>query len=204
MEPRERILKGTEELFFRYGIKSVTMDDIARHMGISKKTIYLSFKDKDEIVHTLMEVKLREDEHNCHQLSENSENIVEEMFLHMKQMGTMMGKINPNAFYDLQKYHPKSWDLFKDFKENCIQRLVEEALTKGIRDGIVRKDINPRIMAKLRMEEIEMGFNPQLFSPDKFNVLEVQLALIDHFLHGICTIKGHKLINKHKELTEEE
>ena len=180
------------------------MDDIARHMGISKKTIYLSFKDKDEIVHTLMEVKLREDEHNCHQLSENSENIVEEMFLHMKQMGTMMGKINPNAFYDLQKYHPKSWDLFKDFKENCIQRLVEEALTKGIRDGIVRKDINPRIMAKLRMEEIEMGFNPQLFSPDKFNVLEVQLALIDHFLHGICTIKGHKLINKHKELTEEE
>jgi AcrR family transcriptional regulator len=204
MEPKERILKGTAELFFRYGIKSVTMDDIAKHLGISKKTIYQSFRDKDEIVHTLMEMMLKQDEENYHSVSQNSENIVQEIFLHMKHMGILMGQINPNAFYDLQKYHPASWNLFKTFKENCIQRMVEEALAKGIKDGIVRKDVNPKIMAKLRMEEVDMGFNPTLFPPDKYKVLEVQLALIDHFLHGVCTLKGHKLINKHKELIEEE
>jgi hypothetical protein len=75
---------------------------------------------------------------------------------------------------------------------------------KGIKDGIVRKDIDPKILAKLRMEEVEMGFNPLLFPPEKFKILDVQLSLIDHFLHGICTLKGHKLINKHKELKEEE
>ncbi len=204
MEPKERILKGAEELFFRYGIKSVTMDDIAKHLGISKKTIYLSFEDKDQVVHTLMQHKLREDEENLALVSRKSENIIEEIFLHMKHMGTMIGQVNPNAFYDLQKYHQKSWSLFTSFKENCIQRMVEEALVKGIKDGIVRKDVDPKILAKLRMEEVEMGFNPLLFPPEKFKILDVQLSLIDHFLHGICTLKGHKLINKHKELKEEE
>jgi hypothetical protein len=75
---------------------------------------------------------------------------------------------------------------------------------QDIKDGIVRPDVNTKIMAKLRMEEVDMGFNPELFPPDKFKILEVQLALLDHFLHGICTLKGHKLINKHKQLQEEE
>jgi AcrR family transcriptional regulator len=174
MEPKERILKGAEELFFRYGLKSVTMDDIAKHLGISKKTIYQSFADKDEVVHRLMEEKLKEDELTVKHMSQSASTIVEEMFDLMKHMSAMFGKINPNVFYEMQKYHPKAWNLLKTFKENCIQRTVEEALAKGIKDGLVRKDINVRIMVKLRMEEVEMGFNPLLFSPDKFNVLEVQ------------------------------
>jgi AcrR family transcriptional regulator len=204
MEPKVRILKGAEELFFRYGIKSVTMDDIARHLGISKKTIYQSFGDKDEVVNTLMEYKLKEDEVEYCQISDKSNNIIEEIFLLMKHMSSVFGKINPNVFYDLQKYHSSSWERFKTFKEDCIQRMVEEAIMKGIVDGIVRQDINPKIMATLRMEEVEMGFNPRLFPPDKFKILEVQLALLDHFLHGICTLKGHKLVNKYKQVIEEE
>jgi AcrR family transcriptional regulator len=204
MEPKVRILKGAEELFFRYGIKSVTMDDIARHLGISKKTIYQSFGDKDEVVNTLMEYKLKEDEVEYCQISDKSHNIIEEIFLLMKHMSSVFGKINPNVFYDLQKYHSSSWERFKTFKEDCIQRMVEEAIIKGIVDGIVRQDINPKIMATLRMEEVEMGFNPRLFPPDKFKILEVQLALLDHFLHGICTLKGHKLVNKYKQVIEEE
>jgi AcrR family transcriptional regulator len=204
MDQKERILKGAEELFFRYGIKSVTMDDIAKNLGISKKTIYQSFSDKDEVVHTLMALKLKEDQQNIRAISENSGDIIEEIFVMMKHMGVMFSQINPNAFYDLQKYHPKSWDLMKAFKEDCIERLLEDAMQKGIKDGIIRPDINTRIMTKLRMEEVEMGFNPNLFPPDKFKILDVQLALLDHFLHGICTLKGHKLINKRKQLIEEE
>ena len=186
MEPKERILRGAEELFFRYGIKSITMDDIARHLCISKKTIYQSFQDKDEV---------------C-KLSSSAPNIIEEIFQIMDHLTTTFGQINSNVFYDLQKYHPKSWDLFKKFKENCIQKAMEDALIKGITDGIVRPDISTKILAKLRMEEVEMGFNPELFPPDKFNILDVQLALIDHFLHGICTLEGHKLVIQHKLLKE--
>ena len=204
METKDRIIKGAEELFFKYGIKSVTMDDIAKHLAISKKTIYQFYVDKDAVVETLMKLKLKEDEDYFRQLAETSENVVEEVFGCMKRLSSMFSQLNPNLFYDLQKYHLSSWKLFKQFKEEFIERMVEKSIEKGIAQGLVRTDVNPKILARLRIEEVEMGFNPQIFPPGKFTIVEVQLALIDHFLCGICTIKGHKLINKYKEVKDEE
>jgi AcrR family transcriptional regulator len=204
METKDRILKGAEELFLKYGIKSITMDDIAKHLGVSKKTIYQYYSDKNEVVEILMKQLTRENECVFNTIAEKSTNMVEEVFAMMKHMGQMFTQMNPNLFYDLQKYHPKSWVHFKKFKEDTIEKMVETSVKKGIAQGIVRTDINTKIIARLRMEEIEMGFNPMVFPPDKFKIVDVQLALFDHFLHGICTIKGHKLINKYKELTEEE
>ena len=77
-------------------------------------------------------------------------------------------------------------------------------MEKGKKQGLVRADVNTKIMARLRMEEIEMGFSPEKFPPDKFKIVDVQLALIEHFLYGICTLKGHKLINKYKQVVEED
>ncbi|MES2593477.1 MAG: TetR/AcrR family transcriptional regulator [Bacteroidota bacterium] len=204
METKDRILKGAEELFFKYGIKSITMDDIAKHLGISKKTIYQFYSDKNEVVETLVGRLTKEKECEFEEIADTASNVIEEVFAMMKRMGAIFTQMNPNLFYDLQKYHPNTWKLFKQFKEECIERMVENSVKKGIEQGLVRADINTKIMARLRMEEVEMGFNPQAFPPDKFKIIDVQLALLDHFLHGICTLKGHKMINKYKEVTEEE
>jgi AcrR family transcriptional regulator len=204
METKTRILHGAEELFFKYGIKSVTMDDIAKHLAISKKTIYQFFEDKNELVETLMSVALKKDECEFKQIQTDSENVIVEVFNMMKHMGNMFSKINPNIFYDLQKYHPNAWKQFKVFKHECMAKMVEGSIERGIKEGLVRTDINAKVIARLRIEEVEMGLNPEIFPPDKFKMLDVQLAMIDHFLHGICTLKGHKLINKYKEVTEEE
>ena len=203
-EMKQRILSATHELFMKYGIRSVSMDDIAKHIAISKKTIYQSYKDKDELVHELMKVKLKEDEKEFQDLEKESENVIDEIFNIMKHMGKVMGKINPSVFYDLQKYHPETWKLFREFKDNFILNMVENSLLRGIRQGHIRAEINTKILARMRMEQIEMGFNPAIFPPDKFKLLDVQLSMIDHFLYGICTLKGHKLINKYKQITEEE
>jgi TetR/AcrR family transcriptional regulator, cholesterol catabolism regulator len=204
METKERILKGAEELFFKYGIKSVTMDDIAKHLAISKKTIYQFFEDKNEMVETLMTVSLKQDECEFKQIQVDSENVIVEVFNMMKHMGNMFSKINPTIFYDLQKYHPKAWAQFKIFKEDCMAKMVESSIERGINEGLVRADVNAKVLSRLRIEEVEMGLRADIFPPDKFRMLDVQLALIDHFLHGICTLKGHKMINKYKEVTEEE
>jgi len=204
MEVKERILKGAEELFFRYGIRSITMDDIAKHLSVSKKTIYQFYADKDEIVRTMMKEKLKQDEKNFCQISKISENVIEEVFNIMKQMQKTIGQLNPNIFYDMQKYHPDSWKLFKEFKENYILGMVEDTLVRGKKQGLIRPEVSHKILSKLRMEEIEMGFNPVVFPPDKFKILDVQIALLDHFLYGICTLKGHKLVNKYKQVIEEE
>ena len=204
METNERILKGAEELFFKYGIKSVTMDDIAKHLAVSKKTIYQFYEDKNEMVEMLMTVKLKEDECEFKQIQKDSENVIVEVFNMMKHMGNMFSKINPTIFYDLQKYHPKAWAQFKQFKEDCMAKMVEESITRGIKEGLVRSDLHPKILARLRIQEVEMGFDAEIFPPDKFKLIDVQIAMLDHFLHGICTLKGHKMINKYKQLTEEE
>jgi TetR/AcrR family transcriptional regulator, cholesterol catabolism regulator len=204
MEPKDKILKGAEELFFKYGIKSVTMDDIAKHLAVSKKTIYQFFEDKNELVETLMSAKLKEDECEFRQIQDESENMIVEVLNMMKHMGAMFSKTNPTIFYDLQKYHPNAWKQFQDFKCDCMAKMIEASIERGIREGLVRQDINGKVLSRLRIEEVEMGFNSSIFPPDKFKILDVQLAMLDHFLHGICTLKGHRMINKYKQVTEEE
>lgn len=202
MDNRKKILFAAYELFFRYGIKSVTMDDIAKHLSISKKTIYLSFQNKDEVVHTLMEQVLLKDQADFITIAKNTSNVVEEVFVMMKKMNGILNTINPNIFYDLKKYHPKTWSLFHKFRMEFVVNCVVVSLEKGKKDGLIRLDINSNILAKLRGEEIEMGFNPAVFPIDKFKILDVQIAFVEHFLYGICTLKGHKLINKYKKIVE--
>ncbi len=204
METKDRILLGAEELFFKYGIKSITMDDIAKHLAISKKTIYQFFSDKNELVETLMREKLKHDECDIKKIQADSENVIVEVFNTMKHIGIMFSKINPNIFYDLQKYHPNAWIQFKVFKQECMAQMVENSIERGVKEGLVRSDLNAKILARLRIEEVEMGLNSEIFPPDKFKMLEVQIVMIDHFLHGICTLKGHKLINKYKQVSEDE
>jgi TetR/AcrR family transcriptional regulator, cholesterol catabolism regulator len=204
MAPKERILHAAAELFFRYGIKSITMDEIAKHLSMSKKTIYQFFRDKDEIVHELLAKDLRQHMCDFTEISKTSNNVVEEVFLHMKKMHAMFSNINPNIFYDLRKHHPKTWSMFHDFRCNYAYEMVKTALDRGKEQGFVRQDIDTGLMAKFRVEQMDLAFNPDLFPPDKYRILDVQLAFTEHFLYGICTLKGHKLINKHKQITEEE
>jgi TetR/AcrR family transcriptional regulator, cholesterol catabolism regulator len=204
METKDRIIQGAIELFFRFGIKSITMDDIAKHLSMSKKTIYQFFRDKDEIVHTMFALELEKDQREFQEIADKAGNVVEEVFMFMKKMHQIFGSINPSIFYDLQKYHPQTWALFRTFREECAEIMITKSLEKGKLDGLVRKDINIPLLSRLRMEELEMGLNVQIFPADKFKMLDVQLAIAEHFLYGICTLKGHKLINKYKHITEEE
>lgn len=204
MDSKQKIVAGAEVLFLKYGIKSITMDDIARQLAISKKTIYQYFPDKDAVVHQLMIEKLKEDERDFKAVTETAQNVIDEVFGFMKLMTSMFSKINPIVFYDLQKYHPQTWKLFEAFKSNFICNMVEASIERGKQQGLVRQDANPKILARLRMQEIELAFNPLIFPPDKYKILDVQLAFIEHFLYGICTLKGHKQINKLRQIIEEE
>ncbi len=204
METKERILVAAHELFFKFGIKSVTMDDIARHLGMSKKTIYQFFRDKDEIVHDLTENTLKQHVEKFCQINSSSKNAIEEILLTMEHMGFMFSQMNPNVFYDMQKYFPKSWLRFRDFKESHLMQMVESNFKRGVEEGMFRPDINAKVLARLRIEEVEMAMNPAVYPSSEYDVTQVQVALLDHFLFGIVTIKGHRLINKYKQIEDNE
>lgn len=204
MKNKEKILSGAKELFYKYGIKNITMDEIARHLAISKKTIYHAFPDKDALVNSLMLKDLKTNHKDFDEIFNKSVNVVDEIFIIMKKMTEIFSNCNPVMYYDLQKFYPQTWKLFTDFREKYILAHVERSIEKGKKEGLVRPDINTKILAHLRMEEIAMAMSGSSFPADKFSMLDVQLALAEHFLYGICTLKGHKLINKYKEINEEE
>ncbi|MBK9637922.1 MAG: TetR/AcrR family transcriptional regulator [Bacteroidetes bacterium] len=204
LETEIRILVGAEELFSRFGIKNVTMDEIARHLGMSKKTIYLHYIDKNKLVQAVVNRMIQEHDIQCKEFESKSDNAISEIFLIMNYMNAFFSQINPNLFFDMQRYHPEAWKYFIKFKEEVILEHVIGNLEKGRKEELYRKDFSLKILARLRIEEIEMAMSPQYFSPNKYNLQEVQIQLLDHFLHGICTIKGHKLFNQYKQLQEDE
>lgn len=200
----DRILETARELFYRNGIKSVTMDDIASEQGISKKTIYQYYKDKNSLVSALTKVQTNCQHHDICLIREEAENAIHELLESMKYMRQIFARINPSMFYDMKKYHPSAWNLFKEFKENELGGFIEENLRKGIKQGLYRNDLKIKILAKLRLNEIEMVLDPKAFPPHEFNIVEVQLIIMEHFIQGVVTLKGHKLLNKYTNTVEEE
>jgi len=203
MSQIDRIIQGGEELFLKAGIKSVTMDDIAKHVGMSKKTIYLFFKDKNELVIALVTKKLQEDERRIKQIISESTNVIVEMTNMMKCSEDVFSRINPIVIHDMQKYHPGAWEIFQNFKADVIIHTLEELLLKGINQGYVRPEIDVKILARMRVNQVELGFNTKQFPLAEFNPWKVQSQFLEHFFYGICTLKGYKLLNQYKNINDE-
>jgi AcrR family transcriptional regulator len=203
MGQTERIIAGGEELFLSAGIKSVTMDDIAKHLGMSKKTIYQFFKDKNELVMALVKKKLQEDEDQMATIISQSANVIEEMINMMKCSEEIFSRINPIVIHDMQKYHPDAWKQFQNFKADVLVRTLEELLSKGIKQGYIRPDIDVKIIARMRVSQVEMGFNINLFPVSEFSPWKVQYQFLEHFNYGICTLKGYKLLNQYKNINDD-
>ncbi|MBK0379411.1 TetR/AcrR family transcriptional regulator [Mucilaginibacter segetis] len=196
----QRIIQGGEDLFLQAGIKSVTMDDIAKHLGMSKKTIYHFFNDKNDLVIALVKKKLQDDENQINDIIERSPNVIEEMINMMKCSEEIFSRINPIVIHDMQKYHPEAWAEFQKFKAEVLINKLEQLLAKGIDQGFIRPDIDVKILAKMRVNQVEMGFNTNIFPTSQFSAWKVQYQLLEHFNYGICTLKGHKLLDQHKNI----
>jgi AcrR family transcriptional regulator len=203
MSQTERIISGGEELFLKAGIKSVTMDDIAKHLGMSKKTIYQFFKDKNELVIALVQKKLKEDEDQMGDIVSKSGNVIEGMINMMKCSEEIFSRINPIVIHDMQKYHPDAWKQFQNFKSGVIVQTLEELLKKGIEQGYIRPDIDVKVIARMRMIQVEMGFNTAIFPHSEFNVWKVQQQFLEHFNYGVCTLEGYKLLDEYRTLHEQ-
>src|SRR5687767_12088768 len=124
MEPQEKILKSALAQFFKYGIKHVTMDDIAKELGMSKKTIYQFFKEKDDLVNQLCEIELNNQECQVDEITQMANDPIHEIMLISNKMRLMMQNINPNFFLDLQKFYPVAFERFQAFKEGCAFKSV--------------------------------------------------------------------------------
>ena len=196
---RQKILKTSEHLFLKYGVRSISMDDISRHLSVSKKTLYQHFADKEDIVSMACQAHIESLASQFTEFTTNSKNAIEEMAKISQCLKQTMENTNPSLLFDLQKYHPKAWSVWVDHKNNFIRQSVIRNLKQGITEGYYRPELNVEIIGAMRLELVPLPFNEVVFPPSQFKMSEVQVQLFDHFVHGIVTEKGRKLYVKYKE-----
>ncbi|HWJ92944.1 MAG TPA: TetR/AcrR family transcriptional regulator [Flavisolibacter sp.] len=198
MDPKERILLKSNELFNRYGIRSVSMDDIATQLGMSKKTLYQYYVDKDELVNAVFDIILNSNKSQCLECSKKGENAIHEVFLSFDMMQDILTSMNPSVLFDMQKYHPSAYKKFQDFRNGFLYKLIRNNLERGIREEIYRPEIDTDILSKYRLFSVLLSFDPEVFPSNKTNLVYIEQQLLEHFLYGLATSKGEKLIQKYK------
>lgn len=199
MELKDRIKQKADELFRSYGIKSVTMDLIATRLGVSKKTIYQSFADKDELVDEVVTDLLIYNQSCCNKDRAKATDAIHEVFLAMEMVQQMLENMNPGILYDIERNHPLTFQKFLQHKNKFLLHILEENIERGKKEGLYRTDINTEVIARIRLETMMLPFNPELFPKNKFSLVDLQQQLIEHFLFGVATMKGHKLILKYQQ-----
>ena len=197
MEMKERIQLKAEELFKRYGIRSVTMDEISYQLGISKKTLYQSFTDKEEIVTAVFDRMMDDNKSRCIADKDNSDNAIHEVFLAFDNVLQMFTEMNPAILFDLQKYHPNVYVKFNSYKYEFLYNVIKENLERGVKEELYRPEINIDIITRFRIESSMLPFNTELFPQSKKDLAGVERELLQHFLFGLATTKGTKLIQKY-------
>lgn len=196
---KERIVRGAMELFMKYGVRSVSMDDIARHLSVSKKTLYQYFADKDEIVTIVAEFHLKQEQIQYDGLCAAAENAIDELVKISTCIKKDLQKMNPSLLFDLQKFHPKAWGAWLTHKQQHIGQSIIRNLKQGIAEGFFRPEINTDILALARLELVQITFDERVFPADRYNLAEVNLQLFEHFVYGILTDKGRKVYEKYKQ-----
>lgn len=198
MEAKERILLKSHELFYRYGIRSVSMDDIAAQLGMSKKTLYQFYTDKDELVNAVFDLALKSNQTQCLESHEQADNSIHEIFLSFDMLRAMIVNMNPSLIFDLQKYHPTAFNKYLAFKNEFLYKLIRSNLEKGIEEELYRPEIDVDVLTRYRLYSVMLAFNPDVFPDNRTNLLHIEEQLIEHFIYGLATVKGQKLIQKYK------
>lgn len=197
---KSKILKGAEELFTRYGVRSISMDDIARHLSVSKKTLYQHFVDKEDIVTMACKAHLERHAKEFEEIRDKAKNAIDELAGLSVCLKRNMQDMNPSLLFDLQKYHPRAWAEWQQFKNKFIRASVVRNLKQGIEEGYFRPELNPDVLSAVRLELVQLAFNEEIFPREQFKLTEVQMQIFDHFVYGIVTEKGKKLYQKCKEV----
>jgi AcrR family transcriptional regulator len=196
MDNRNRIIEGAAELFRVYGIKAVTMDSLASYLGMSKRTIYEVFSDKDEMLIGVMKWMSEKQRELVNKVLDESENAIAAIFTLLKINRDHFMNMSPAFQADMKRFHyevlMKKADKYEipDYKNN------QQVFERGIKEKLFRKDINPDLVNRCFDSLVRSIMNNDLYPYDQFSRNEIIVNVLINYLRGISTSQGIELINK--------
>ena len=190
------IVKRVWELYREFGIRSVTMDDVVREMGISKKTLYQYFSDKTELVVAVMDSVYEKRKNEMCEVLLGKENAIEEMLTYYGLQLKMTREHKPTLIYDLKKYYPKIHEKVSVRKRQHIYDSVLQNLKRGKSEGLFRADINEEILARLNLMRIEAIMSSGIFSDEEIVAPYFFKEIWSYHMYGIVNNKGRKILEQ--------
>ncbi|MCX6247032.1 MAG: TetR/AcrR family transcriptional regulator [Bacteroidetes bacterium] len=189
------ILEQVTRLYKRYGIKSVTMDDVASHLCISKKTLYEHFKDKEDLVRNIVLLDYNKRNKFFLEIKRKNLNAIEELFEVYRMINSMFRDYNASMEYDIHKYYPDLFSKVKDIRRKQMFETMYSNMNKGKREGLYRKDLNSRIIARLHVFKVENMFDNEIFTMEELSSIKVFNEVFVYHMQGIMNEMGRSFFD---------
>lgn len=193
------IIDEARMLLLRYGIKSMTMDDVAKELRVSKKTLYRFVRNKEDLVKQVMELECTRHREKVESVRNACYDAIRESFEFGTFIIDILREIDPSIHYDLEKYYPDAWEAFLEFKNGDIVGYVRDNLERGIEEGLYRDDFDPEVIARVYTYRIDAIFNGELFPPERFSFPQVYKEMFFYHMLGVVSEKGRRLLYKEWE-----
>ena len=195
-EQQEKWLQRVEELFFRLGIKSLTMDDVARELGISKKTLYAFVESKDDLVGKVMDRHIMQQCAIDQVVHAEATDAIDEMVRTIRQLMAELNQMKPNLVHELQKYHREVWDKVNEFQQSYILNLARQNLEWGRRDELYRNDFDLETTARFYIAGVMSIFDEAYFPKPPYTFEGLFKEFIVNYLYSVVSEKGRALLQE--------
>jgi len=189
-EKKIELIMRCASVFLRLGVRSVTMDDLAREIGVSKKTLYVHFQDKSQLINEIIDQKLMMDRTVCEMGIEQGENAIDSMFLISKSVMENISAISPTVFFDLKKHYPEAWQKLVDHKWNFVYQMFLENIKRGMEEGLYRENMDPDIIARLYVASTDLIIAGEVFPWPDYQYGKVFLETFRFHIRGMASDSG--------------
>ena len=196
MEEKIRtILQQVSDLYLKYGIKSVTMDDVSRELGVSKKTLYECFKDKNDLVKCFLDFHMQKIRIVFEQEA-NEGNAIDHLMNINRIITKFLTDFNQSVHYDLQKYYPEIFKSLFEYKRVHMFNSVKENIIRGMKEGLYRADLKPELIAQIYVSRVEASLDVDFLRNKDYTSNELFTEMFIYHIRGIASKKGIEYFEK--------
>ena len=193
-EKKLEIIGNALQVYMKYGIKSVTMDEMARQLGVSKKTLYQYVSDKNDLVEQCIQCAHHMDMEMIKIIIAENENAIDEVLAISKQVSEELKKVHPSIFFDLAKYHPNALKMMECHKDEFIKDTVKDNMRKGMKQGLYRSNLNVEVVSNLYLSTLDHILAGDFSSYKEMTTEEVYQEVFRYHIRGIASDEGIKYL----------
>lgn len=198
------LLERSSIVFMKYGLKSVTMDDLCREIGVSKKTIYKYFNDKNDLILTIIQFKIGIDKELCQVCTNSATNAIEELVNISRFIIEQLGNVNPSVFLDLKKHYPEAWKCMHDHKWEFVLNNIRDNIVRGKEENLYRENLNPDIISRYYVSSMDALMDGDVYPFPEFKTDEVLTEILRFHIRGLANDNGINYLKEHfnREINE--